>query len=57
MSLVLEVVPVSGGFAIKVKSGELPNPEKNKRYLEHVYKYKHVAESRKNEIQKQARGK
>lgn len=50
----LMVVDVDGGYAIEIKSGELPNHDKNQKFLERVYKHKHVAVARAKEIEKEA---
>jgi hypothetical protein len=54
MSVELVVVDVSGGYAIEIKSGEL-NHEKYNKFLERVYKHKHVAVARKKAIEEEAR--
>lgn len=54
MGCELVVVDVAGGYAIELKSGELPNHEKNSKFLERVYKHKHVAVARAKEIEKES---
>jgi hypothetical protein len=51
MSVQLSVVAVDGGYGIAIQGGELPNKEKNQKFLERIYKHKHVAVARKAAIE------